>query len=181
MTALADAEFDGVITVFEWDDDMKLKPKVLFLCTGNSCRSQMAEGWARKLKGDEVDVWSAGITTHGLNPLAVQVMAEAGVDISTHKSKSTADVMDVPFDYVVTVCGHANETCPTWLGAKAKVIHHGFDDPPKLAANAKSEEEALGHYRRVRDEIRRFVETLPDSLPPGTTRAFTVAATAERR
>ena len=140
------------------------KLKVLFLCTGNSCRSQMAEGWARKLKGDELEIWSAGITTHGLNPHAVQVMAEAGVDISGHKSKSAAEVADVPFDYVITVCGHAHETCPTWLGAGAKVIHRGFDDPPKLAASARTPEEALSHYRRVRDEIRQFVETLPQSL-----------------
>jgi arsenate reductase len=140
------------------------KLKVLFLCTGNSCRSQMAEGWARHLKGDVIEAYSAGITTHGLNPHAVRVMAEAGVDISGQKSKSTAAVADVPLDYVVTVCGHANETCPTWLGVRAKVVHHGFDDPPKLAASAKTEDEALGHYRRVRDEIRKFVETLPASL-----------------
>lgn len=138
--------------------------KILFLCTGNSCRSQMAEGWTRHLKGKVIDAYSAGITTHGLNPNAVQVMAEEGVDISGHVSKTAAALADVPFDYVVTVCGHANETCPTWLGAKAKVVHHGFDDPPKLAANAKTQEEALAHYRRVRDEIRRFIETLPASL-----------------
>ncbi len=141
------------------------KIKILFLCTGNSCRSQMAEGWARHLKADVIEPYSAGITTHGLNPQAVRVMAEAGVDISGQQSKMAAAVADVPLDYVVTVCGHANETCPTWLGARAKVVHQGFDDPPKLAATAKTEEEALGHYRRVRDAIRRYVETLPDSLP----------------
>ena len=141
----------------------KAKLKVLFLCTGNSCRSQMAEGWARKLKGDCVEPYSAGIETHGLDPRAVQVMAEAGVDISAHKSKKVAEVMDVPFDYVVTVCGHANETCPIFPG-QAMVVHVPFDDPPKLAAGAKTEEEALSHYRRVRDEIKAFVLTLPDSL-----------------
>jgi len=143
---------------------MSDKLKILFLCTGNSCRSQMAEGWARQLKGDAIEAYSAGIETHGLNPSAVKVMAEAGVDISGHRSKNVADMMDVPLDYVVTVCGHANETCPMWLGGKAKVVHVGFDDPPKLAKGAKSEEEALNHYRRVRDEIRAYVETLPETL-----------------
>lgn len=143
---------------------MDRKPKVLFLCTGNSCRSQMAEGWARHLKGDVLDAYSAGIETHGLNPNAVKVMAEAGVDISGHKSKNVNDLMDVPFDVVVTVCGHANETCPTWLGKKTTMVHVGFDDPPKLAKTAKSPEEALSFYRRVRDEIRAFVATLPESV-----------------
>ena len=143
---------------------MTSRLKVLFLCTGNSCRSQMAEGWARALKGDVIDPYSAGIETHGLNPLAVRVMAEAGVDISGQKSKATEAVADVPFDYVVTVCGHANETCPMWLSGKAKVVHVGFDDPPALAKTSRTEDEALGHYRRVRDEIKAFVEGLPDNL-----------------
>ena len=138
-------------------------PLVLILCTGNSCRSQMAEGWARALKGDVIEPYSAGIETHGLNPNAVQVMAEAGVDISTHKSKHVDDLKDVAFDFVVTVCGHANENCPLFP-RKAKIVHVGFDDPPKLAKNSASQEEALGHYRRVRDEIRHFVERLPGSL-----------------
>jgi arsenate reductase len=140
--------------------------KVLFLCTGNSCRSQMAEGWARALKGDLIDAHSAGIETHGLNLNAVKVMAEAGVAISTHRSKNIKELMDIDFDYVVTVCGHAHETCPYFPG-KAKIVHIGFDDPPKLAESAETEEEALGHYRRVRDEIRSFVETLPDGLLNG--------------
>lgn len=139
------------------------KTKVLFLCTGNSCRSQMAEGWTRHLKGDVIEAYSAGIETHGLNPNAVQVMAEAGVDISGHKSQHVAEFKDVKFDYVVTVCGHANENCPVFPGA-AKVVHIGFDDPPRLAKDAKTEQEALDCYRRVRDEIRSFVETLPDVL-----------------
>jgi arsenate reductase len=137
--------------------------KVLFLCTGNSCRSQMAEGWARQLKGDIIEPYSAGIEAHGLNPLAAEVMAEAGVDISTHHSKIVSDVLGIAFDYVVTVCDHARESCPIFPG-KAKVIHVAFDDPPRLAAGAKSEEEALSHYRRVRDEIRDFVKGLPESL-----------------
>jgi arsenate reductase len=143
---------------------MTKKLKVLFLCTGNSCRSQMAEGWARALKADVIEAYSAGIETHGLNPLAVRVMAEAGVDISHHRSKKVDQLAGIDFDYVVTVCGHAHETCPLWLSGKAKVVHAGFDDPPALARAAKSESEALAHYRRVRDEIRAFVERLPGWL-----------------
>jgi arsenate reductase len=139
------------------------KLKVLFLCTGNSCRSQMAEGWARALKGDVIEPYSAGIEMHGMNPLAVKVMAEAGVDISGQHSKTTDDLGETEFDYVVTVCDRANESCPLFLG-EAKIIHVGFDDPPALAKDAKSEEEALGHYRRVRDEIRAFVERMPEIL-----------------
>ncbi|NIA16286.1 MAG: arsenate reductase ArsC [Nitrospiraceae bacterium] len=139
------------------------KLKLLFLCTGNSCRSQMAEGWARYLKGDVIEPWSAGIEKHGLNPNAVTVMAEVGVDISGHQSRTVGELPVREFDYVVTVCGHANENCPVFPG-KTKVVHVGFDDPPKLADDAKTEEEALGHYRRVRDEIRAFVETLPGAL-----------------
>ena len=139
------------------------KVKVLFLCTGNSCRSQMAEGWARHLKGDLIEPYSAGVATHGMNPNAVRVMREAGVDITGQHSKHVDEVKDVGLEYVVTVCGHAHESCPTFPG-RAKVIHVGFDDPPKLAKTAATEEEALGHYRRVRDEIRAFVETLPAAL-----------------
>ena len=139
------------------------KLNVLFLCTGNSCRSQMAEGWARALKGDVIEAYSAGIETHGLNPNAVTVMAEVGVDISGQKSKNVATLLDIPFDYVITVCGHANEHCPIFPG-KTKVIHVGFDDPPKLAAQANGDEEKLNCYRRVRDEIKTFIETLPKGL-----------------
>lgn len=144
---------------------MNDKIRILFLCTGNSCRSQIAEGWARHLKGDDIEAYSAGIEKHGLNPNAVKVMAEAGVDISKHQSQTVDELPVREFDYVVTVCGHANENCPIFPG-KAKVVHVGFDDPPKLAADAKTEEEALGHYRRVRDEIRAFVEKLPEALHP---------------
>jgi len=141
------------------------KLKVLFLCTGNACRSQMAEGWARYLKSDVIDAYSAGIETHGLNPLAVKVMAEAGVDISGHRSEHLREVMDVDFDHVVTVCDHAHESCPLFPG-KAKIVHRNFDEPPRLAKDAKSEEEALARYRRVRDEIRCFLESLPLALKP---------------
>ncbi len=144
---------------------MKPRPKlrVLFLCTGNSCRSQMAEGWTRALKGDQIEAFSAGIEAHGLDPRAVQVMTEAGVDISCHRSKTVADLPTREFDFVVTVCDHAHESCPLFPG-KTKVVHVGFDDPPRLAKDAQSEEEALAPYRRVRDEIKAFVETLPEEL-----------------
>jgi arsenate reductase len=137
--------------------------KILFLCTGNSCRSQIAEGWARALKDGVVEPYSAGIETHGLNPLAVKVMGEAGVDISGQRSKNVSELLDVPFDVVVTVCDHANEHCPIFPGPVRRV-HVGFDDPPRLAQGARDEEEALDHYRRVRDEIRDFVAGLPQSL-----------------
>ena len=142
---------------------MNHKTKILFLCTGNSCRSQMAEGWARKLKSDTIEAYSAGIETHGLNPNAVRVMADAGVDISSQRSKNVVELRDINFDYVVTVCSHANENCPLFL-SKAKVVHVGFDDPPKLAATAATEEQRIAPYRRVRDEIREFVQGLPESL-----------------
>ena len=142
---------------------MSNKLKVLFLCTGNSCRSQMAEGWAKHLKSDLIEAYSAGIETHGLNPLTVRVMAEAGVDILYHKSQNVSEFKDIRFDYVITVCDDANENCPMFPG-QSKIIHVGFDDPPKLAKKHISEEKALNCYRRVRDEIRKFVETLPDAL-----------------
>ena len=139
------------------------KITILFLCTGNSCRSQMAEGWARHLQGDVLEPYSAGIERHGMNPYAVRVMAEAGVDISGFRSKPMDELPEQEFDYVITLCGHAQETC-FFFPAKTKRLHVGFDDPPKLAQTAQSEEEALGHYRRVRDEIRDFVRTLPEAL-----------------
>lgn len=138
------------------------KMKLLFLCTGNSCRSQMAEGWARKLNGDIFEVFSAGIEKHGLNPYAVQVMSEAGVDISGHESSTLEEIGEI-FDYVVTVCSHAHESCPIFPG-KAKVIHAGFDDPPGLTRGETDDEKRLAVYRRVREEIKEFVKTLPESL-----------------
>ena len=138
------------------------KLKILFLCTGNSCRSQMAEGWARHLKGYIIEPYSAGMEAHGLNQNAVRVMAEVGVDISSHRSKHVSKLMNIPFDYVITVCSHADKNCPVFPGP-VKMIHRGFDDPPKLAQNAATDEEALNIYRRVRDEIKEFVQELPDA------------------
>ena len=145
---------------------MSKKIKLLYLCTGNSCRSQMAEGWTRELRGDEIEVYSAGIETHGLNPNAVKVMAEVGVDISSHKSQHIGEFKDVGLDYVITVCGHAHETCP-FFPMGCEVVHVGFDDPPKMAKEVEGEEEKLECYRRVRDQIKEFVETLPGSLNKG--------------
>ncbi|MBU0994139.1 MAG: arsenate reductase ArsC [Proteobacteria bacterium] len=142
---------------------MSKKMKLLFLCTGNSCRSQMAEGWTKQLKGDQIEVYSAGVETHGLNPYAVKVMAEEGVDISSNHSKLVSSLKGIEFDYVITVCGHANETCPFFPG-KTKKVHVGFDDPPKLAETLSTEAEKLACYRRVRDEIKAYVSTLPESL-----------------
>ncbi len=141
------------------------KLKVLFLCTGNSCRSQMAEGWARALKADLIEPHSAGIEKDGLNPHAVQVMAEAGVDISRQYSKTPAEIGPVEFDYVVTVCSDAEEHCPAFPG-RARIMHVGFDDPPRLTRDLPDGEAKLAVYRRVRDEIRRLVETLPEGLRP---------------
>jgi arsenate reductase len=142
---------------------MSNKKNILFLCTGNSCRSQMAEALCRDLKSDEYEVYSAGIERHGLNPRAVAVLAEIGLDISSHRSETLEDLGDIRFDYVVTVCAHADKSCPAFTG-NAKITHIGFDDPPKLAQNARTEEEALQHFRRVRDEIRDFVLTLPQGI-----------------
>lgn len=124
----------------------------------------MAEGWARALKGDVIDAHSAGVSPHGMNPLAVRAMAEAGVDIASHTSKTPDDLGTEPFDYVVTVCSNAHESCPVFRG-DARIVHVGFDDPPRLAKGASNDDEAMPHYRRVRDEIRDFIETLPDALP----------------
>jgi arsenate reductase len=117
----------------------------------------MAEGWARHFWGDSIEAFSAGIQTHGLNLYAVKVMAEAGVDISAHRSKHLDELQGIVFDLVVTVCGHADERCPVFP-TKTKVVHKGFDDPPKLAQTAKTEEERLDYYRRVRDEIKAYIQ-----------------------
>ncbi len=139
------------------------KLKVLFLCTGNSCRSQMAEAWARHLKGDVVEPYSAGVQPHDIDPKAIQAMAEVGIDISKYYSKDVSALEHVEFDHVITVCDQAHESCP-FFPAKTKILHVGFDDPPRLAKESKTEEEAIVHYRRVRDEIRKFVEKLPEVL-----------------
>ncbi len=139
------------------------KIKILFLCTGNSCRSQMAEGWTRQLKSDHMEAYSAGVAPSTIDPRAVRIMAEAGVDISGQKSKDIGEFSGMQFDYVVTLCDHANESCPIFPG-KTKRVHRGFDDPPVLAAGTSDEDAAMAHYQRVRDEIRAFVEGLPNNL-----------------
>lgn len=139
------------------------KLRILFLCTGNSCRSQMAEGWTRALKADQLEAHSAGIQPKGVDPRAVRVMAEAGIDISGQRSKDIDALGSLEFEYVVTLCDNAREACP-FFPAKTRRVHRGFEDPPLLAAGAGSEEEALIPYRRVRDEIRAFVESLPGAL-----------------
>ena len=146
---------------------MQKKLNILFLCTGNSCRSQMAEGWARELLGEKVNAYSAGIEIHGLNPNAVKVMEESGVDISNQKSESIKEYVDKKLDYVITVCGHAHETCPIFPG-ESTVVHQSLPDPPQmakqLAADGASEEVQLDCYREVRDLIKAYVLTLPQVL-----------------
>ncbi len=137
--------------------------RILFLCTGNSCRSQMAEGWVRALYGDKIEVPSAGIEKHGLDLRAVRVMAEAGIDISSHQSKLIDDLPNLEFDYVITLCDKAKESCPFFPG-DAKLIHAGFSDPVALAKDVPDEEQKLMHYRRVRDEIAAFLKKLPEAL-----------------
>jgi arsenate reductase len=139
------------------------KLRILFLCTGNSCRSQMAEGWTRALKGESIEAFSAGVEPKAVDPLAVKAMAEAGVDISAQRTKDVGEFLGQAFDYVVTLCDNARESCPLFPGP-VKRVHMGFDDPPFLAQGAASAEEAMAPYRRVRDEIKAFVEGLPGSL-----------------
>lgn len=129
---------------------------ILFLCTGNSCRSQMAEALARNLYSQH-KFYSAGIEMHGMNPYAVKVCEDLGLDMSTHTSKLADTLKDVPFDVVLTVCDHANESCPLFTGLAQK-MHHSFQDPPKLAANLISEEDKLDVYRKVRDQIKDYLK-----------------------
>jgi arsenate reductase len=138
------------------------KKNIMFLCTGNSCRSQMAEGWARKYWGEEFNVYSAGTKKHGMNDRAIKVMKEAGVDISSHYSKTVDELPAVTFDYVVTVCDHAHENCPYFSGGK--IVHVGFQDPPALTREMTNEEEILAVYRRVRDEIEVFIKEMKKTL-----------------
>ncbi|MCS7237861.1 MAG: arsenate reductase ArsC [Thermoguttaceae bacterium] len=137
--------------------------RVLFLCTGNACRSQMAEGWARHLHADKLEAYSAGVAPAGVDPVAVQMMAEVGVDISRHRSKHVAEFDGQAFDAVVILCHYAAESCPNFPG-QTRVIRRPFDDPVRLARLAESPEAALAIYRRVRDEIRDFVAGLPELL-----------------
>ncbi|MDA8792194.1 arsenate reductase ArsC [Bacteriovoracaceae bacterium] len=139
-----------------------MKKNILFLCTGNSCRSQMAEGWGNFLKGNEYNFYSAGTKKHGLNSRAIQVMDEVGVDISNHQSNTTDELPDLTMDYVFTVCSDAHENCPYFPGGK--IIHTGFEDPPRLTSELNNEEEILKVYRRVRDEIKQMVETIEEKL-----------------
>ena len=138
----------------------KRKLKILFLCTGNACRSQMAQGWARHMKGDCIEAYSAGVTPIGVSTKAIEVMAEAGVDISGHTSKHVNDLLGIDFDYVITLCDYAREVCPVFQG-DVKMIHRRFDDPYFAEGTT---DEILAEFRQVRDEIKSFVQTLPDSL-----------------
>ena len=140
-----------------------MEKKILFLCTGNSCRSQIAEGWTNNIQNEGFKAYSAGIAPKGVDPQAVKVMSEAGIDITAQTSKDIDSLGDMEFDYVVTLCDNANEACP-FFPAKTKLMHHGFDDPPKLAEGEEDEEKALNHYRRVRDEIKAFIENLEEEL-----------------
>jgi arsenate reductase (thioredoxin) len=139
------------------------KQSILFLCTGNSCRSQMAEAWTNHLHGDRFQAFSAGVLKSRVDPLAIKVMAEKSIDISVNSSKLVEELPVKNFDYVITLCDHAKESCPFFSG-KTKKVHQGFEDPPLLAQKALTEEEALDHYRRIRDEIREFVVKLPDMI-----------------
>lgn len=141
-------------------DNTKEKVKVLFLCTGNACRSQMAEGWAKHLKSDVMEADSAGVWPAGVSSKVIQVMAEAGVDISSHTSKHAYTFLDMDFDYVITLCDHAKEQCPIY-GKRTQLVHRAFKDP--IAATG-DEEQILAAFRKTRDEIRAFVETLPEGL-----------------
>jgi len=142
---------------------MRNRIKILFLCTGNSCRSQMAEAWTNTLKGDQFEAYSAGVEPKDVDPRAVKVMAEAGIDISGQRPKDIDSLGVKQFDYVVTLCDNARESCP-YFPAKTKLMHRGFDDPPKLVRKTDDDEEAMFHYRRVREEIKAFVESIPGIL-----------------
>lgn len=137
--------------------------KILFLCTGNSCRSQMAEAWTNTLKGDQFKAFSAGVEPEKIDLRAVRAMAESGIDISMQQAKDMDALGDTEFDYVVTLCDNAKESCP-FFPARIRLLHRGFDDPPVLAAGITDDEMAMDHYRRVRDEIRYFVEKMPEVL-----------------
>jgi arsenate reductase len=135
---------------------------IMFLCTGNSCRSQMAEGFCRKYWGHVFNVYSAGTKKHGMNERAIKVMKESGVDISSHYSKTVDELPKVTFDYVITVCDAAKESCPFFPGGQ--IVHVGFQDPPALTRDMNDENEVLAVYRRVRDEIEASIKSLPETL-----------------
>jgi arsenate reductase len=139
--------------------DLK-RVKVLFLCTGNSCRSQIAEGWAKHLKGDIMDVYSAGIAPRTLNQMAVKVMAEAGVDISAQRPKHIDELGSINFDYVVTVCDNARENCPIFPH-KTKLFHKTFEDPTFMAG---TEQQIKAAFVKLRDQMKKFIEKMPKIL-----------------
>ena len=144
---------------------MAKKITILFLCTGNSCRSQMAEAWTRSLKNDSIEPFSAGITAHGLNPDAITVMEEIGLDCSGWQSKTLDQIApEVTFDYVITLCDNASQSCP-YFSTTRTIVHKGFDDPPQLARKTTCTTDRLAPYRRVRDEIKSFILSLPENLP----------------
>ncbi|MGA0048559.1 MAG: arsenate reductase ArsC [Flavobacteriaceae bacterium] len=136
---------------------MKNKKNILVLCTGNSCRSQIAEGWLRYYTGGQANVYSAGIETHGVNPRAISTMAEAGIDISHHTSNLVAEYLEIAFDYILTVCDHAAENCPVIPAQKAQRIHQNFSDPSKLNG---TEAEIEAAFRATREEIKAFAKKL---------------------
>jgi arsenate reductase len=140
--------------------EKKDKIKVLFICTGNSCRSQMAEGWARHLKGDTIDAYSAGLLPGSVNPRAIKVMKEVGVDLSKQRSKHIDELAGINFDYVVTVCDYAKQQCPTF-GGQVRVIHKNIEDPSFLEG---TEEEIMAAFRKTRDEIKEFIIDLINTL-----------------
>jgi arsenate reductase len=139
--------------------------KILFLCSGNSCRSQMAEGWARKLWPRSIEPYSAGIEAHGLDPNAVRVMAESDVDISGQRSKPIRELRELDFDAIVTLSDRVRRLCPVFW-TRVRAIHVGLPSPPRLAAGASTEEGRLAPYRQARDAIHTLVESLPDSIRP---------------
>ena len=126
--------------------------KVLVLCTGNSCRSQLLHGYLSHLGGNKIETYSAGVETHGVNPNAIKVMLEDGVDISAHTSNHIDEYKGIDFDFMITVCDHAKETCP-WFPGNAEVIHHTFEDPAKADGD---ESERMEVFRKVRDQIKTF-------------------------
>ena len=136
---------------------------VLVLCTGNSCRSQIAEGYLRHFAGDKVNIYSAGIETHGVNPKAIQVMAEDHIDISKHTSNNVEEYLDIPFDYVITVCDNANENCP-YIPGKMERFHQNFPDPAKATG---SSDEVMNEFRRVRDMIKIYSRDFVKKHLPG--------------
>lgn len=135
------------------EDAVKMKD-ILVLCTGNSCRSQIAEGYLRNFANGKAEIYSAGIESHGVNSKAIAVMAEDGIDISAHTSNNVEQYMDIPFDYVLTVCDNASENCP-FFPSEAIRLHYNFPDPAK--ANG-TDEEVMGEFRRVRDKIKKYCE-----------------------